>query len=68
MSEREQDIADEFFDFQGVTPGFSFSKWYDCIVCGESFREQETVLYKGKRYGIPCGCSLDITKLASRGK
>lgn len=47
---------------------YSFSKWYNCVVCGERLAEKDTTVYRGKRYGITCGCSRDIVQLASRGQ
>lgn len=60
-------IADTFTPYP-TSGGASFLKWFECVECGLWFKESETVTYKGRRYGVPCGCSRDISQLASRGK
>ncbi len=44
----------------GVTPGHRFEKWYRCHICGFNYPESEVVFFRGKPYGIPCGCADDI--------
>lgn len=39
-----------------------------CDVCMASTPVDKTVKYKGKVYGIPCGCSKDVDHLRSLGR
>ena len=34
-----------------------------CHVCGLSFRSDKFRRYKGKAYGVPCGCYKDIKSI-----
>jgi hypothetical protein len=52
----------------GTTGGFRFKKYLECCKCHLGFHEDEFVIYKGKSYGVPCGCSRDIARLSSGGK
>ena len=54
-------------EFTGAPPGQTFERSFACIVCGLVFKESETTLYRGKRYGKPCGCYKDIAQLSQRG-
>ena len=47
-------------DFVGAAGGQNFEKAYRCVMCGLTFKESDTVVGKGKRYGVPCGCSGDL--------
>jgi hypothetical protein len=47
----------------GVPRGFTFQKHYMCDVCGEYFPEGRMVSFRGKRYGRPCRCYLDIKSI-----
>ena len=48
--------------------GTMFSPTKVCTKCRLPFKEEDTTTFRGKVYGIPCGCSADIEKLVSRGK
>jgi hypothetical protein len=50
-----------------VPGGRTFEKSYECVLCRLIFKERDTVTFRGKRYGVPCGCSRDTIQLASRG-
>jgi hypothetical protein len=50
-----------------VPSGQTFQKTYECAVCRLSFKENDTTTFRGKRYGLPCGCAQDITSLLQRG-
>jgi len=52
----------------GTSGGFQFKRFYECSRCHLGFRENEITLFKGKVFGVPCGCSKDIAKLSSGGK
>ena len=43
----------------GVRGRQSWQKWYECYGCSFEFPESQTVLVKGRRYGVPCGCYRD---------
>lgn len=47
---------------------FSFEPWFQCSQCALDFPKAKTMLYKGKRYGIPCGCYKDIAQLVERDR
>ena len=51
----------------GTRGRFSFKRWYTCDVCTLDWRSDQVTKYKGKVYGIPCGCFKDIAQL-SRSK
>lgn len=56
-------------DISKATKGSKqFKRSYDCVVCHLTFREDQVTMFRGKPYGIPCGCSKDIAQLISRGK
>lgn len=42
------------------------TRYYECAVCGLSFPEHETVLWRGKRYGRPCGDARDLRDVIRR--
>lgn len=44
----------------GNVPGLIGQRSYRCVVCGFSYKEQDTVLFRGKPYGKPCGCYKDV--------
>lgn len=48
--------------------GQMFDRTFVCSKCRLPFKESETTTYRGRVFGIPCGCSNDIAQLASRGK
>lgn len=60
MGETAPVVAQTCEDFIGASKGQVFEKSYRCVACGLTFKESETTLGKGKRYGIPCGCSNDL--------
>jgi hypothetical protein len=47
----------------GVPRGFSFRKHFMCDVCGEYFPETDMLVFRGTRYGKPCGCYLDVKSI-----
>lgn len=57
----------EVQDFTGAPSGQTFEKSFACVVCGLVYKESETTLFRGKRYGKPCGCANDIRQLSQRG-
>jgi len=40
--------------------GIGFRKWRTCDICGMDWPMDKTVQFRGRDYGIPCGCSKDI--------
>lgn len=40
--------------------GVQFQDSHVCHLCGLSFRENESVKFRGRWYGRPCSCYLDI--------
>lgn len=50
----------------GDPNGQKFEKTYRCTACSLTFKESQFQTYKGKRYGIPCGCYKDIARYARR--
>jgi len=41
----------------------SFERRYSCYACHLDFSKRDVLFYKGRPYGIPCGCSRDIDQL-----
>lgn len=60
-------MPDTISDFTGTSGGQVFERRYACVACALVFKESEMVLFRGKRYGKPCGCSKDIAQLSQRG-
>lgn len=52
----------------GTSGPFRFERSYECVKCHLGFKESEVVMFRGKPFGVPCGCSRDIAKLISRGR
>jgi len=50
-----------------VPRGRTFEKSYECVVCRLIFKERDTTVFRGRRYGVPCGCSKDIDSILSGG-
>jgi diadenosine tetraphosphatase ApaH/serine/threonine PP2A family protein phosphatase len=46
-----------------VPAGQTFEKSYECSVCRLLFKERDTTQFRGRRYGVPCGCARDIETL-----
>jgi hypothetical protein len=40
----------------------------DCVVCGETQRVSDMMLFRGNYYGKLCGCFRDIPKIVMEGK
>jgi hypothetical protein len=36
---------------------------YRCVVCGAAFKEHDIQIFRGKPYGVPCGCYKDIRSI-----
>ena len=47
----------------GNVPGRLGMRSYRCVVCGLCFKEKDVILFRGKPYGKPCGCSSDIQSI-----
>jgi formylmethanofuran dehydrogenase subunit E len=58
------------FDAKNIwLPGKRLSKQPRvCSVCGEVLPKDRVVIYKGKIYGVSCGCSKDIVSMKREGK
>jgi len=68
-SEDDLPVVEDPLTVEGpVASGRTFKRTYECTVCRLLFKETDTVLFRGKRYGVPCGCSRDTIQLASRGQ
>ena len=52
----------------GTKGSFQFLRSYECTKCRSVWKENQVVMFRGKPYGVPCGCSKDIEKLAAGGK
>lgn len=52
---------------KGTKGSFGFKKWKQCGMCRRVFKEDEVVVFRGKVYGVPCGCNKDIAQLGSKG-
>lgn len=50
-------------DVIGVKPGVSFQRSYGCFECGQWFPEEDIEWFRGKPYGVPCGCNADIESI-----
>ena len=44
----------------------SFEPSHECVACGLQFKQSEMRFFRGKAYGIPCGCHTDIRSLLRR--
>jgi hypothetical protein len=42
-------------------------KRYSCYACHQDFDASKVMFFRGRPYGIPCGCSKDINQLKSKG-
>lgn len=51
-----------------VVKGEMFEETVVCYKCRVPLKMKDTILFRGKRYGISCGCSQDINKLIKGGK
>lgn len=47
----------------GDVPGLLGMRSYICVICGLAFKEKDVVLFRGKPYGRPCGCSMDVQSI-----
>ena len=47
----------------GNVPGLTGMRSYRCVVCGLCFKENNVIMFRGKPYGRPCGCSKDIKSI-----
>jgi hypothetical protein len=52
----------------GTKGSAQFLRSYECTVCRQFWKENQVIMFRGKPYGVPCGCFRDIRKLASGGK
>lgn len=41
----------------------SFEKRYSCYACHQDFSRRDILFFRGRPYGIPCGCSKDIGQI-----
>jgi hypothetical protein len=41
----------------------SWEKHFYCDQCGRPLKESKLVKFRGKLYGVPCGCYKDIPRL-----
>jgi hypothetical protein len=48
----------------GRTGTPSYEKRYSCYACHEDFSKKDVCFFRGRPYGIPCGCAKDIGQLA----
>jgi len=47
----------------GNTAGLVGLRSYRCVICGFDYKEDRITMFRGKPYGIPCGCSKDIRSI-----
>ena len=47
----------------GNTPGLVGLRSYRCVICGFDYKEDKITMFRGKPYGVPCGCSKDIRSI-----
>lgn len=47
----------------GNTSGLVGLRSYRCVICGFDYKEDKITMFRGKPYGIPCGCSKDIKSI-----
>ena len=50
----------------GDLKGVSGMRSYVCCMCGRPFKADRVRHFRGKVYGIPCGCSRDIEGILLR--
>lgn len=46
----------------------TFERSYECVACGEVFQESDIIAFRGKTYGVPCGCYKDIRSILRHEK
>jgi len=51
-------------DVPGTKGSFQFLRSFECVKCRRVWKENQVQMFRGKPYGIPCGCSRDIEKLS----
>jgi len=64
-------LTQEELDSEEIIPtvqGKMFEPTNVCCKCHIPFKEYDMVVFRGKYYGVPCGCSKDIDKLIGGGK
>ena len=47
----------------GNVPGLTGMRSYRCVICGLCFKENDVIIFRGRPYGKPCGCSDDIKSI-----
>lgn len=52
----------------GTKGAIRWERSYECCKCHLGFKESQVAFFKGKPYGVPCGCAKDIDKLVLRGR
>lgn len=50
-------------DGPGTKGSAQFLRSYECTKCRSVWRENQVTFFRGKPYGVPCGCARDIVKL-----
>ena len=50
----------------GDTPGVFMGKRDACVMCGLEFPTDQMRYWRGRAYGVPCGCYTDINREIKR--
>lgn len=50
----------------GNPNGVKFERSYECAICGLEYRSSNIRFFRGTPYGVPCGCSKDISSIIRR--
>jgi len=50
----------------GTKPGIYQQRYFVCSQCHMEYRRDQVKFYKGRVFGVPCGCHTDIYQLQRR--
>ena len=62
-SDGELEIKEVQQPSDGNVPGLVGERSYRCVKCGFAYKESDVVIFRGKPYCVPMGCSKDIKSI-----
>jgi hypothetical protein len=69
MAKINQDLVDDngtSYANSGMPMGRPIERTFMCDICGLAYRESKFLVFRGKYYGIPCGCHHDVPDILMR--